>query len=287
MKRIKSIYCFGSSNTAGGGFEFDSSYVDKTFKSMYSHLEEEMSPFNFSWPGQLQKLLGNSVKVYNLAKQGRGNQRTERLVYDIIKSNDFVKDETLFLVEPTTTGRDEIFSKELNDYLVLNYNFTDTDFSFTWVARDYIYESESDKEYINNNIEFFKTFIDKFKSVKDEMDKITRSTDFFLNYLENQSINYLLTSTPPFFIDYNESKSIEYGDGEYFSKNKCFIDFTYSNKMTIKDETNGFSEDLHSGFKSNKLVANIIFNRLIGLNYIDLDKKEIDWKYFKELKVIK
>ena len=286
MKKIKKIYCFGSSNTAGGGFEFDSLYVDETFKSMYSHLGEEMTPFNFSWPGQLQKLLGNSVKVYNLAKQGRGNQRTERLIYDIIKSDDFVKDETLFLIEPTTTGRDEIFSKELNDYLVLNYNFTDTDFSFTWVARDYIYESETDKEYINNNIEFFKTFIDKFKSVKDEMDKTTRSIDFFLNYLENQSINYLLTSLPPFFIDYDESKSIEYGDGGYFSKNKCFIDFTYLNKMTIKDETNGFSEDLHSGFKSNKLVANIVFNKLVENKLIGFDKIEIDWKYYKELKVI-
>jgi hypothetical protein len=286
MGKIKKIYTFGSSCTAGGGFEFDSPHIHQDFSTLYSHLDEEQTPFNFSWPGQLQKLLGDYVKVINLAKQGRGNERTERLIYNIINSKDFNKDETLFLLEITATGRDELFSKDLNDYVVLNYNFLQNDFSFTAVAKDYIYQNEKDVEYLENYNDFFETFIYKFKSVNDEMEKLTRKVDFLLTYLENNSINFLLSSPPAFFINYNKNRLIEYGDGKYFSKNKCFIDFTYLNKMTIKDETNGLSEDLHSGFKSNKLVANIVFNKLVESKLIDFDKKEIDWKYYKELKVI-
>ena len=287
MKKIKKIYCFGSSCTAGGGFEFDSNHIHQDFPFLYSNLEEELTPFNFSWPGQLQKLLGTSIKVKNLAKQGRGNQRTERLIYDIVNSDNFEKEETLFLIELTAMGRDEIFSKELNDYLVLNYNnIDDKNFIFTSVGKDYIYQSEYDKRYLDKNIDFFETFINNFKSVSDEVNKITRTTDFFLTYLESKSINYLLTSPPFSFIKYDKSKCIEYGDGEFFSKNNCFIDFTYTNKITIKDETNGLSDDLHSGFKSNKLVANIVYNRLVDSKYINLKKKEIDWKYFKELNIL-
>lgn len=287
MTKIKKIYSFGSSCTAGGGFEFESNSVHQDFPSLYSNLGEEMTSFNFSWPGQLQKLVGDSVQVINLAKQGRGNQRTERLIYDIIKSIDFNKEETLFLIELTSTGRDELFCKELNDYVVVNYNYLNqNDFSFTSVAKDYIHQTESDEKYLEKYTDFFQTYIHKFKSVEDEMEKSTRSMDFFLNYLENNSINYLLTSPPLISIDYNQSKCIEFGDGKYFSKNNCFIDFTYLNKMTIKDETDGVSEDLHSGLKSNKLVAHIVYNKLVESEYLDFDKKEIDWKYYKELKLV-
>jgi hypothetical protein len=287
MKSIKTIYTFGSSCTAGGGFEFDSPHIHQDFPTLYSYLDEEQTPFNFSWPGQLQKLLGNKVKVENLAKAGRGNERTERLLYNIINSKDFNKNETLFLLEITATGRDELFSIDLNDYVVLNYNFLRDGFSYTAAAKDYIYQTESDEKYLKSYDSLFETFIYKFKSINDEMEKLKRNVDFFLSYLDNKSINYLLSSPPPFFINYNENKLIEYGDGLHFQKSKCFIDFTYLNKITIKDETNGLSEDLHSGFKSNKLVANIVFNKLVENKLIDFDKKEIDWKYYKELKVIK
>lgn len=288
MKDIKKIYSFGSSCTAGGGFEFDSPMINDHFPKLYSKLGEEMTLFNFSWPGQLQKILGESIKVTNLAKQGYGNQRTQRLIYDIVNSDDFDKDETLFLIEVTAMGRDEVFVKDLNDYAIVNYhNIDENNFSFTSIAKDYCYQTKKEESYLDGYNDFFETYITKFKSVKDEMDKLHRSIDFFLNYLEHKSIKYLLTSPPPSFVEYDTSKSIEYGDGNYFIKNTCFIDFTYQNHLTIKDETEGLSEDLHSGFKSNKLVAEIVYNKIVDSNLINLHKKKIDWEYYKKTNIFK
>jgi hypothetical protein len=288
MERIKTIYTFGSSFTAGGGFEFDSERHNDIFPELYSQLNEEQTPFNFSWPGQLQKLLGDSIKVINLAKSGFGNQRTERLIYEIVNSKKFKKNESLFLIEFTALGRDEFFSKELNDYIVSNYqNIDKNTFEFYAIAKDYFYQSESDEEYLDQYNNLFNTFVTKFKSVNDEMDKLSRSIDFLISYLESKSINYLLTSPNGSYYGYDKTKSFEFGDGDYFLKSDCFVDFSVINKMNIKYETYGLSEDMHLGFKANKLVANIIFNKLVESKLIDFDKKEIDWKYYKELKVIK
>ena len=219
MGKIKKIYCFGSSFTAGGGFEFDSPNHNDTFSNLYSDLDEKQTPFNFSWPGQLQKLLGNSVKIYNLAKQGCGNQRTERLTYDIVNKKNFKKDESLFLIELTALGRDEFFSKDLNDYIVSNYqNINQTDFEFYSTAKDYFYQTKDEEKYLDKYNSLFETFITKFKSVKDEMTKLSRNIDFFISYLESKTINYLLTSPNGSFYGYNKSKSFEFGDGYLFLK---------------------------------------------------------------------
>ena len=72
---IKKIYCFGTSFTEGGGFEFD---TRPSVKYIYSGIGETISQSNFCWPGQLKKLLPN-IEVINLAKSGFGNERMYRL----------------------------------------------------------------------------------------------------------------------------------------------------------------------------------------------------------------
>ena len=54
---IKKIYTFGTSFTEGGGFEFD--ILQPQNLKCYQNLGEELTRFNFSYPGQLQKLLPN------------------------------------------------------------------------------------------------------------------------------------------------------------------------------------------------------------------------------------
>ena len=81
MSKIKYINCFGTSYTAGGGFEFDG---DKNpLNNLYSGLETPLTQFNFSYPGQLKKILDENVKVTNYAKNGYGNDRTFRKIYEL------------------------------------------------------------------------------------------------------------------------------------------------------------------------------------------------------------
>ena len=68
---IKKIYTFGTSFTEGGGFEFDT--IDYKYKKLYENFDEDYSQYNFSYPGQLQKLIPN-IEVINLAKSGYGNE---------------------------------------------------------------------------------------------------------------------------------------------------------------------------------------------------------------------
>ena len=108
MDKIKYINCFGTSFTAGGGFEFGgTSDVRNNFlKFFYSGLNEEPTQFNFSYPGQIQRL-NSKIKINNYAKNGYGNDRMMRLVYDIITSIDFNKNEHIFLLEFGGIGRKE------------------------------------------------------------------------------------------------------------------------------------------------------------------------------------
>ena len=81
---IKEIHCFGTSHTEGGGFEFMHREKSTELKKFYT--EEPFTKENYSYPGNLQKLVGKDIKVYNHAKSGYGNERMYRLVYEILNN---------------------------------------------------------------------------------------------------------------------------------------------------------------------------------------------------------
>ena len=123
MAKIKYIHCFGTSYTAGGGFEFESinCHKNKNLLNYYGNLNEEFSQFNFSYPGQLQKLIGNDIKVYNHGKNGYGNELLYRKVYEIITEPNFNNEENIFLLEFSGLGRKEFWLNEINDFIIVNY----------------------------------------------------------------------------------------------------------------------------------------------------------------------
>jgi hypothetical protein len=75
---LKNVYCFGTSYTEGGGFEFsdpnrirmggEDLLIEKDSKlvRLYDHLGIELTQFNFSWPGQLQSLVDLNNNIDNL-----------------------------------------------------------------------------------------------------------------------------------------------------------------------------------------------------------------------------
>jgi hypothetical protein len=297
MTKVKYIHCFGTSHTAGGGFEFESTDPNRVsiIKKYYSDVDTPTTQFNFSYPGQLQKFLGNDIKVFNHGKQGYGNDRMYRISYDLINEHGFNTDANIFLFEFSGIGRGEYYLNKINDYITINYqhkidengDLTHDGADLIGVSHSYFYETEEFLNYIKENTSFYENIVKNFISYKSEYEKIFREAEFFISYLERCNINFYYTVPPivwPQFLD--ENKKIIFGDGNYFEKNTSILDFSFQNDLTIKNETSNLYNDDHNSFKSNKLVAHIIYNRLIDDDIIDKDLIDIDWKWYREKKFL-
>ena len=280
MARIKYIHCFGTSHTAGGGFEFDSSLKERVelIKENYFIENEEQTQFNYSYPGQLQKFFGDSIKVINHAKQGYGNDRIMRIFYDIINEIRFNKDEHIFIFEFAGLGRREYYLNNLKEYCTINWQHQYQDShpfkkskvdynngaTLTNIATSYYYESKESFDFLEENKNFFEKYVEYFVNWDVEFKRHTMENEFFVSYLSGLKFNFLYTAPPVLInsIQYSRTNEILFGDGTYFEKSNNFLDFAWKNNLTIKDETSGRYEELHNGFKSNKLTAHIIYNRI-------------------------
>lgn len=304
MKRIKYIHCFGTSHTAGGGFEFGSNNPERNLllNKYYSIPNEELSQYNFSYPGQLQKFIGKDVKVLNHAKQGYGDDRIQRILYSIVQEIDFNKDEHIFIIEFSGSGRQEIFVNELNKYLTINYEpehfDSDTDINsiktkLAGMAFSYFYDTMTEYEYINEHQPFFEKFVSEHINYKNEMFRISMLNDMLLAFLQKNNLNVFYTNKP-FLMkteisrdEYTKKGIMEFGDDIFFKKSNNILEFAGKNKMFITHETEGLYEDLHNSFKCNKLVAHIIYNKLVETNYLNLPAKPIDWEWYKNVNFVK
>lgn len=291
MTKIKYINCFGTSYTAGGGFEFEcyNDLKSKKLHEIYGKIEIEKTQYHFSWPGQLQKLVGSDIKVNNFAKSGYGNSRIFRLVYDIINDENFNSEENVFIFEFAGIGRDEFFLKEIKDYLVCNYQSkydknNNINFEFVGAANSYNYDNMSITNKIKNYDEFFNTYVNKFIDFDEYSDTMIRETDFFLSYLEKNNIKFLFCVSPILYYEYDNTKKIIFGDNINFKQYTNFVKFVNGNNLQITDETHQQIKDSHSGLKGNKIASQCIYNKLIESGYLNMNFIDIDWEcYFTQI----
>jgi hypothetical protein len=259
---IKEIHCFGTSHTEGGGFEFMNREKNIELKKFYT--EEPFTKENYSYPGNLQKLVGKDIKVYNHAKSGYGNERMYRLVYDVL-NNGKPNDEKLLLLEFSYVGRKEYYSKSINDYFIANYSFNEKGFIQNLdMAQTYFVSSYKNVEKLLKPLvyEFMTETIDF--DIQEKTMKM--NNDFFIDYLLYNNVNFLLTS-PPYFLQ------PRFGTEEKIKNNLIefeeFVDdlyvFVEKNKLRIRDETNNEILDGHSGLEGNKKIAKIIFDKINNL----------------------
>ena len=276
MTKIKYIHCFGTSYTAGGGFEFDSVNENRNelLKSIYSESNEIFSQFNFSWPGQLQKLLDKDIQVINHAKNGYGNDRMVRVCYNLINDKNFNPKENLFILEFAGFGRDEFFFNEIEDYIVCNYQMkppfeNKINFNFVGAANSYGYDSVETQKKIDNYDKFFHTYVDKFVNFEKNELKLKIQSELFLSFLEKKNINFLFSICPILDYEYDVSNHIEFGYELDFKKSNNFVSFINDNKLTITDETNNRIQDGHGGLLANKLVAKYVYKKILDSNYLN------------------
>jgi hypothetical protein len=260
---IKEIHCFGTSHTEGGGFEFMHKIRNIELKKFYK--EEPLTKENYSWPGQLQKLIGNNIKVYNHAKSGYGNERMYRLAYDVL-NNGTPNDEKLLLLEFSLVGRKEYYSKSINDYFIANYSFNEDGYIQNLdMAQTYFVSSYKNVE------KLLKPLVYDFMSETIDFDiqekTMKMNNEFFIDYLFHNNINFLLTS-PPYFLQprFDNDKKIKNNLIEFEEFIYDLYHFVDKNKLRIRDETNDLILDGHAGLEGNKRIAKIIFDKINNLN---------------------
>jgi hypothetical protein len=285
MTKIKYIHCFGTSYTAGGGFEFDSVSDHRRYflKSIYGHLDENFTQYSFSYPGQLQKLLGKHIKVFNHGKNGYGNELLYRKIYDIVSDYNFNPDENIFLLEISALGRKEFWLNEINDYIIVNYKIDWDNLKFSEVmgiARSYWYDSIEMENLLENNKNLFNMFFEKTFNLDNVFNQMKMNIEYLISYIEKHNVKFYSIT------EYHEPSPnlnfISFGDGNYFIKKLDFIGFCWENNLSITDETDGKYVDGHNGYIGNKIVAETIYNKFIDDSLIELPKININWKKYKD-----
>jgi len=300
---MKKIITFGTSCTAGGGFEFECSYTHidsrgnitrKTrgefLRTIYS--EKPYTQNNYSYPGQLQKLLNEkniNIEVLNISKQGYGNERIYRKFYDLIIS-DIDINNCLFIFEFSDLSRKEFYHNPSKNHIIMNYLADDNTSDDISLAKSYFYDKNQDRKLYSKDTWLFQKYRDEFIEVDNESKEFTRNLLLFFEYLSFNKINFLISSMPELIHpDYYEeimkyeTHCMEFGvDGG--TKYKSFHRFQDLEKLTIAAETSGGYGDMHGGLTSNKIIAKNVFNELIVRKYINSDIIKIPKKInFREV----
>lgn len=285
MKGIKYIHCFGTSYTAGGGFEFDGVTPNDNAYTFYGDIDLPLTQYNFSYPGQLQKVLSDNVKVINHAKNGYGDERTFRLLYDIVNDSKFNKNEHIFIIEYAGLGRNEYWFNEINDYIVCNYWFdwnTGLIEKRVNIANSYGYQSHEMSDMLIKYEPLFLEFLENTLKLNNETTKHFRNIEFFASYLNQKQLNYFYTTNQ---YDHHIGKNFLFGDGIYFKKTTDFNTFSADNNLLILHETDFKYNDMHNGYIANKIIGLTIYNTLIDLGFFELKKVDIDWKQLRQFKL--
>ena len=279
---IKYINCYGTSFTQGGGFEYWSHAkpgIEIAYKGFTPMVDK--THFEFSWPGQLQKYLGDNYKVRNFAKCGFGNERIYRKTHDIINHPGFDPKEHIFLFEFSDVGRKEVYHADLDKYLILNYDFDSKDgerisagdsdhlgkFHQLSLAYDYWFETKKQEMILSKDVNEFREFFKKTISFQNVVASVSRNVEMFLSYLEFNDIQYMVVQHPFCLNLYNFEKQL----GHRCIK-KGIVEICQSDNLTINTECNPKKQDDrpeylgvddgHGGYYWAIHVSNLIFEEI-------------------------
>ncbi len=268
---LKKIYCNGCSHTAGGGLETDRLLDENTivrdyYKQKYGVYWE--TQLEVTYPKYISENLG--VEFINEAASGGGSGRVVRMGYDFIKKNWDIKNELLLILEFPSSGRLDLYSKILKDFIILNLQFESKeigDYNIDSITdlfgtRGYYKdEFKDDNKILSNSL---KMYYENFFSRKPEFLKIGREINTFLSYLKYHKIKFIFfTGEFSSIIDLNlkEFNKLKLKVGKQIIED--FHEFAIQTKSTIAEECDFKTSDIHPGYFSHKNFGNLLSEYII------------------------
>ena len=281
---MKTIYCFGTSMTSGGGYEFTSKSKWNKIPSVYHDIADvNMNQKFFSWPGQLQSL-SDSFKVVNMAKTKVGQEYIWRTSFELIESlSDEQIEKSIFLFQYAGIGNKEVYLNILGDTINVNYNYESADYKnipklidsklhkeiieslknsimLTGLSKNYLFDDKKIGQIFETHKNEIESYIRNTSNMDREIEYIARNNKMFESYLSQKGVNYVILDKIKWNTPYEESP---------------FLSENYNETITC--ETDEFVKDNHNNLTTNRYIAGYIFNSLI--NYGLLNEKEINVEY--------
>tara|TARA_B110000858_G_C17803469_1_gene476534 strand:+ start:2471 stop:3397 length:927 start_codon:yes stop_codon:yes gene_type:complete len=272
MKKIKNIYTFGTSFTNGGGFEFDTESKNQ-LKKYYDVLEIPLKKENFKWTYLLSNLLNQKINITNLSKDGFGNERMYRKIFELSSEENFLPSENLFVLELSDLGRKEVFSPKDKKYGIINYDIE----SLKLYGNSFNYFQDQYQFHLDDITNAWDVFNKKQFDFQSEMIKLYNSLMGVISYLEFMKIPYIILEgsiirhSPhnTHFYDKIQEKVITVEGEGLFA-------WLTQHDYTIKGELQNIWPDGHWGYTGNIVMADLVFNKMIDLNYSNEKKIPFD-----------
>jgi hypothetical protein len=263
---IEIVYSNGCSHSAAGGLELVRTIDNK--KTLITDVYKEK--YNVSWKTQedatyiahLAGLLGGIEYVADAASGG-GTGRVIRMAYDFVKRNWSKKDKLFLVLEfPCFFQRMDVFSVKLDSWMVVNQSFSNSGRrNHLYATRKYfIDEFKNDLALIDSEKELT-NYLDNFTRIDTEEEKLIREIETFLSFLKFNDIKHIWFEGDR-LSQSKINKSLletELSIKDEIDHHKDFHSWTIKHKLTIKDELEGLSTDLHPGYFGHKKFADILY----------------------------
>lgn len=272
--KIKKIYCNGCSHSAAGGLEIDR-LLDETVLVRDYYKQK----YNVWWESQLEvsylKYTAEKLncEYVNEAASGGGSERVVRMAYDFVNKNFKIKEQLFLILEFPSLGRIDLYSKELNDYIIANLHFVDNDYNNDEVNSINGTRGYYIKEYDDDNLSIIKpltSFYQNFFSRKAHFVKVGKEINTFLAYLMFHKVKFIFfTGEFSTLIEsqFKVNNLLKLNVGNKIIED--LHDFSTQTKSTIAEDCDFLTTDLHPGFFAHKNFGNLVADYIIK-NYHNL-----------------
>jgi hypothetical protein len=266
---IEIVYSNGCSHSAAGGLELVRTLDDKNTLLIDLYKEK----YDVSWKTQedatyiahLATLLGE-IEYVAEAASGGGSGRVVRMAYDFVKKHWDKKDKLFLVLEfPSFFQRMDVFSVKLDSWMIVNQSFSNSGRrNHLYATRKYfVNKFNSDTEQIDSENEL-SLYLDNFTRIDIEEQKLIREIETLLSFLKLHNIKHVWFESNKIIQkkinpDLLKDELAIYDEIDYHYD---FHSWAIKHKMTIKDELDGVSTDLHPGYFAHKKFAEILYEHI-------------------------